>query len=451
MSKRPNMSDKKAQILIAKYIKESGEDFTGNVRGNINWATGEDIQNLKRPTQQDYFDAIHNRQTSPISSETIVIEDNQKALNLIFRNGLNIRDMGNPMYGEEDKTNKKNLGSNITLADAKNNKVCVIYGGDLLGEEWELKKLNNAKIIEQDVYSAGYQEVKSVADDILSDDEKPQQNDTEHVKKALFFALGERVKVLKRDILFTLRFPDVDVYLVNGAQEEKINKYFKIDVLQTIISAINNPRLHYIRGVNTVINVEKKHEGEKSTFATIGLLTNNSLSKARKGQAAMNAVKLNSGENIADVVFVTNTNVAGKKGPKDYYVSSESTFVETPEKKNPAERPRGYNAFSLSMPANREFTVIEGNPPQVEPLEMIVYREHIKNKVMRDVLVRRTEEELTKYDLPENTDPVRRAHLYAVKQGIVKSANARRVVEHTIENNGGEKDGKSMSEMSDNC
>ena len=408
MSTRKNQSDSKTQAIIEKYIRESGEDFTGNLRGNINWATSGEVCGLRRPTAKDYFEAIKKRQSEPISSETIVIGENQKALNLVFRNGLNIRDMGNPMFGEEDKTNKRNLSNNIKIADAENNKVCVIYGGDLLGEEWELKRLNNAKIIEQNIYDSSYQEIKSIANDLLNDDETPREGTTVSIKKALFFALGERVKVLKRDILYTLKYPEVEVYLVNGAQEEKINKYFKIDVLQTVVDMINNPRVHYIKGVNTIVNVEKKNKEGKSNFATIGLLTNNSLSKARQGQATVGAVKLNSGENLADVVFVTNTNVAGKKGPKDYYVSGESMFIETPEKKKPEERPHGYNTFSLRIPANGEVTVIEGgNMPKVNPLEMIVYGEFVKNEAMRELLKRRLTAEINKYALPNGKDPVR--------------------------------------------
>lgn len=434
MANRHNQSPNKGHEVIEKYIKESGEDFTGNVRGNVNWATSEEVNSLKRPTQQDYFDAIHQRQTSPISEETIVVSKEQKALNLIFRNGLNIRDMGNPMFGEEEKTNKKNFGHNITRADTQSNKVCVIYGGDLLGQEWELSNLNNAKIIEQEIPVSAEPSLEGLLDFESSSGEK-QESESIRIKKALFFALGERVKVLKRDLAFALRFPDVDIYLVNGAQEEKINKYFKIDVLETIVSTINNPRLHYIRGINTIINVEKKHENGESTFGTIGLLTNNSLSKSMKGQAAKNAVRMNSGENLADVVFVTNTNVAGKKGPKDYYVSSESTFVETPKKKKPSERPRNYNTFSLRMPANREFTVVEGNIPQVNPLEMIVYSESVKNKVLKDVLLERIEQKIAKNTMYQSTDLVKRANIYASRNGIHPTINEE------------EKDEKSMSDL----
>ena len=425
MPQRKNQGKNKGEAVINLFRKRNGEDLTTNLWKNVNWATADTVEELKGASGQDYFDAIRNRHTSPISEETIVVGPQQKALNLVFRNGLNIRDMGNPMFGEEDKTNKKNLSINIGNADAENNKVCVVYGGDLLGEEWELKRLNNAKIIESTVGDASYQELKSIADEVLADGEKPAKNDTETVKKALYFGLGERVKVLERDILYSLKHPGVDVYLVNGAQEEKINKYFKIDVLQTVVNEIKQKhpeltdRIHYIKGVNTIVNVEKKHEDGKSTFATIGLLTNNSLSKSRKGQAAVNAVKLNSGENMANVVFVTNTNVAGKKGPKDYYVSSESTFIETPAKKNPADRPRGYNVFSLRVPANGEITVIEGaNTPQANPLEMIVYKEFVKNKVMRETLKRRMTEELDKLALPEGKDPVRTIQQYLSKKEV---------------------------------
>lgn len=418
MSTRKNQSENKAQKIIAKYIKYSGEDYTGNLRENMNWATGEEIDNLKRPTSKDFFDEVRNRRTESISDETIVIEENQKALNLVFRNGLNIRDIGNPMFGEENSTNKKNLSNNISLADAQNNKVCVIYGGDLLGEEWELKRLNNAKIIKT-IDDSSYQEMKGILDDVQDDNAKPpKKNDVVYIKKALFFALGERVKVLKRDIVYTLRHPGVDIYLVNGAQEEKINKYFKIDVLKTIVEAINDPRVHYIKGVNTIVNVEKKNKDSASCFATIGLLTNNSLSKAQKGSAVVNAVKLNSGENLADVVFVTNTNVAGKKGPNDYYVSGESTFTETPAKKMPSDRPRGYNTFSLRVPSNGEITVIEGcDMPKENPLEMIVYREFVKNEVMRDTLKRRLASEINVYSLPIGKDPVRSIQQQFARQG----------------------------------
>lgn len=444
MPKLKNKTEQKTEILMDKFMGESGDEYTGSLKENTNWATGEEIKNLKRPTQQDLFNEINNRQTDPVSDKEIVIQPHQKALKLIFRNGLNFRDMGNPMYGEENKTNRKNLSRNIMLADSENNKVVVIYGGDLLGEEWELKYLNNARIIETNIDNASYQEVKSIADKVLKENEKPQKNDVGHVKKALFFALGERVKALKRDIRYILNnHPNVDIYLMNGAQEAKINKYFKINVLQTIVNGINDPRVHYIRGVNTIVNVEQKHEDGTSTCAALGFMTNNSLSKARLGATAKNAVKMNSGENLADAVFVTNTNVAGKKGPKDYYVSSESTFIESVAKKFPAVRPRGYNTFSLTIPANEEVTVVEGSfAPKTNPLEMIVYEEYVRNEIAREVLKRRAIAQIdSEFSLPTSTDPVRKIQ-QSEKYKKVMALRAAKKAEaaKTNENNGGGKD-----------
>ena len=127
MANRKNQSPNKAQEVINKFIKESGEDYTGDLRNNVNWATGDEVKDLKKPNSQDFFDEIKNRTTSPISDEVIYIDKNEQSLNLIFRNSLNIRDMGNPLYGEEDKSNKENLRKNIELANPSENKVCVIY------------------------------------------------------------------------------------------------------------------------------------------------------------------------------------------------------------------------------------------------------------------------------------------------------------------------------------
>lgn len=395
MANRKNQSPNKAQEVINKFIKESGEDYTGDLRNNVNWATGDEVKDLKKPNSQDFFDEIRNRTTSPISDEVIYIDKNEQSLNLIFRNSLNIRDMGNPLYGEEDKSNKENLRKNIELANPSENKVCVIYGGDLLGNEWELKRLNNAKIISQ----ASSKEAQKVESGEFLEDGKEIKDG--EVKKALFFALGEKVKVLKRDIRFALS-QGVDVYLMNGAQEEKINKYFKINVLKTIAKDIDNERLHIIEGVNTIINVAKQ-VGDSYKYSTIGLLTNNSLSKARQGQQAVSGVKMNSGENNADVVFVTNTNVAGKKGKNIYYVSGESTYMNIASKKSPVSAPKFYNTFSLSMNDSHDFVVIEGhNFPSANDLEMKLYTEMKKQQLIKKQIVKNFEQELNETCSHEN-------------------------------------------------
>ena len=90
MAPRKNQSANKQQEILEKYLRESGEDFTTNIRDNVNWATGDEVASLKKPTAMDYFREIRDKTTSPISEEVIVIEEHQNALNLIFRNALNI-------------------------------------------------------------------------------------------------------------------------------------------------------------------------------------------------------------------------------------------------------------------------------------------------------------------------------------------------------------------------
>lgn len=407
-----NQTPSKSAKIIEKYIRESGEDYTGSIRENVNWATGEEVEALSKPTTMDYFNEVRNKRTSPISDVEIVIERHQKALNLIFRNSLSIRDMGNPLYGEEDRSTRKNLSQNIMQSNPSENKVCVIYGGDLLGNEWELKRLNNAKIITQSTMA----ELKQVASDVIGSDKVDEMSTPEVIRKALFYALGEKVKVLKRDVAFALKH-NVDVYLLNGAQEEKINKYFKIDVIATIVKDLEKSypgKIHYIKGVNTIVNVVKQ-TGSAPRYATIGFLTNNSLSKARQGQQAVSGVKMNSGENSADVVFVTNTNVAGKKGTREYYVSGESTYMTIAQKKMPVLSPKHYNTFSLRIPATQEITVIEGlGVPQPNPFEMQVYRELCRQEAIKEVILEGIEETLNTVTAPAKTDPVKTMqHFYS--------------------------------------
>ena len=427
MAPRKNQSANKQEEILKKYLRESGEDFTTNIRDNVNWATGDEVASLKKPTAMDYFREIRDKTTSPISEEVIVIEENQNALNLIFRNALNIRDMGNPLYGEQDKSTRKNLSLNIAKADPAHNKVCVIYGGDLLGTEWELKRLNNAKIITESTTG----ELREVASEVLGDDAVKGVDDPTVIKKALFFALGEKVKVLRRDIKYALSH-NVDVYLINGAQEEKINKYFKINVLRTVIQEIDHPRLHLIEGVNTVVNVAKITKGNNRRYATIGFLTNNSISKARQGQQSVAGVKLNSGENNADVVFVTNTNVAGKKGTNQYYVSGESTYITMAQKKMPLLSPKHYNTFSLRIPKTHEITVVEGhNMPTSVQLEKDIYDEFVKQELIKKQIAATLQSQLDQITKPAHTaDPVKTVQYF---KNRYKSTTSTAVAESSVE------------------
>lgn len=403
MAGRKNQGANKSKEVVDKYFKESGGEENEKFTQTVNWATSEEVASLKKPNTEDFYNEVKERSTSPISEKEIVIENNQKRLNLVFRNALNIRDVGNPQYGEENRANRKNLSVNIEKADPSENKVIVVYGGDLLGTEWELKHLNNAKIIASE-----------------------GKNGT--IKKALFYGLEERVKVLIRDIEFTLSHNNVEVLLLNGAQEHKINSYFKKDILQEVVDRIGSDRVKYVKGVNTILNVAKKAGNGSKTYATIGFQTNNMQSKAKQGQSAVNAVKNNSGENDADVVFVTNTNVSGKKGKNFYFVSSEAKFLNTSKGKFPSLSPKNYNTFSLNLAGPREFTVIQGtNLPKHNFLEQLVYEEMRKSEYIKQVLLENVSKEIDKITSTEqyiNKDLVKTLQYFNKKYEKAKSQQA---------------------------
>lgn len=402
MAGRKNQTPNKQNSILEKFIKWNGEDNVGNLRNNVNWATAEEVEKLRKANTEDFFRAVRSRTTPPVSSQVFTIGEDQRYVSFIFRHSLNIRDMGNPWFGEEDKSDRKELVDSIRRCDPNKNSVCVLYAGDLLGGEWELKRINNAKIISD----SSPEELKGVAEEVYGDGASELKG-AETIRKALYFALAERTRVLERDIRFALA-QGAEVYLFNGAQENKINSYFKINILETVVAHINHPRLHFIEGVNTVVNLEKANAGGNPYYCTVGLLTNNGESKAVNGQSAVGAVMKNSGKNLADIVFATNTNVAGKKGPNLYFPSGQSTYINIAKKKMPVLAPKRYNVFTIALTGNHEFSVIEGPPvPAVNPLEKAVYDEMMRQEYIREIILLDVEKKLTSVTSHQPADPVK--------------------------------------------
>ena len=411
MAGRKNQTPVKTNSILEKFIKWNGEDNVGNLRNNVNWATAEEVEKLRKATTDDFFRAVRSRTTDPVATETFKIGEDQKTISFIFRHSLNIRDMGNPWFGEEDKSDRKELVDSIRRCNPQDNKVCVLYAGDLLGGEWELSRINNAKIISD----SSMDELRGVAEEVYGDGAKELKG-AETIRRALYFALAERTRVLERDIKFALA-QGAEVYLFNGAQENKINSYFKINILRTVCEHINDPRLHFIEGVNTVVNLEKANKGGKPYYCTIGLLTNNGESKAVNGQSAVSAVAKNSGRSLADIVFATNTNVAGKKGPNLYFPSGQSTYINIAKKKMPVLAPKKYNIFTIALTDNHEFSVIEGPPvPKASALEKAVYDEMMRQEYIKQFILMGVEKELERVTSSRPTDPVKTMQYFASRQ-----------------------------------
>lgn len=407
MGLRKNQSIRKAESLVSKFIIENDARDKDEFTNTVTFATQEEIDKFRLPTAKDYFDQIHKRTTKIISKSKIVIDEKQDRLNIIFRNSLNIRDVGNPMFFEENNLNRKNFSTNIIKAGREKNKVCVIYGGDLFGNEWLIKYLNNAPILKDDV---PLEEGQKLSDVILWDDKKKRfeykgeyylkgnviydaRKKDLTIRRALYYGLKDRKNELKKDITFALSH-GVDVYLCDGLQEHKINQYFKINVLSDIVKEMKKPHLYYIPGVNSIINVAKKtKKGE--IYATIGMQTNNSLSKAQTNQSAAQAIAKNCGLNYADVIFCTNTNIAGKIGSNIYVPSGEATYKNTPDKKFPMVSPKGANCFSLSLNGWKDISVIQGNDlPQVNFLEKEIYDEQYKNTIIKNIINEKAKQQL---------------------------------------------------------
>ena len=54
MAGRKNQTPNKQNSILEKFIKWNGEDNVGNLRNNVNWATAEEVEKLRKANTEDF-------------------------------------------------------------------------------------------------------------------------------------------------------------------------------------------------------------------------------------------------------------------------------------------------------------------------------------------------------------------------------------------------------------
>jgi len=378
----------KTDYILDKWYEENFQKKDADKLENykvskVNLATNDVVENLDTPIVDDYVNEVLNKKTKVVSNNTIVIDKNQECLNLIFYCSTNYFDISNPQKGICSGKNEDIIANLASINP--NGKTVVIFGGDLLGEEWQIKYLKNAKI----------------------------QNN-----KALYFGLNKRKARLIRDIKKFFLYADkigvdIDLYLMRGYQEHFICKELNRDVLQEVNEELSakymrgkESRLKYLdEGVSLTLNVVKKKKN-KTFNATIGLQTNmrnKSLTASGETSASYNY----NGALPADIKFVCNGNFAGKLDNNTYHVSGQSQFLRTTKGKKPTLAPKGYDVFTVYVEGEKELTVQEGGAnifPEGLEVQNEIYKAEKKREYLLDVCNKLVENQLKNVSLIEEKE-----------------------------------------------
>lgn len=364
--KGPFTNPIKENYILEKFYEENflkkEASFLENFKvSKVNLAKNDVVENLDSASVDDYVNEVLKKKRDVVSSETITLSKTNECLNLIFYCSTNYFDIENPQKGICSGKNEEIL-RNLSEVNPLG-RTAVIFGGNLLGEEWQLKYLKNARI----------------------------ENN-----KALYFGLNKRKYRLIRDIkkFFTISEKlglSLDLYLMRGFQENFIIKELNRDIMDEVYNELklrysdeNGQRLHYLDGGSSLaLNVVKKNKNHSSFTATIGLQTSmNNKSLTAKGEDS--ASKKNRTLPV-DATFVCNGNYCGKLDDFTYHVSGQSQYLRTSKNNTQRLAPKGYNVFTVYLENDNELTIQEGGS-NIYPIELSAQKALFKETKKTDLL-----------------------------------------------------------------
>lgn len=364
--KGPFTNPIKENYILEKFYEENflkkDVAFLENFKvSKVNLAKNDVVENLDPASVDDYVSEVLKKKRDVVSDETIELNKDDECLNLIFYCSTNYFDIDNPQKGICSGKNEEIL-KNLSEVNV-NGKTAVIFGGNLLGEEWQLKYLKNARI----------------------------ENN-----KALYFGLNKRKYRLIRDIkkFFTISERlglNIDLYLMRGFQENFIIKELNRDIMEEVYCELKNKfldengcKLHYLDGGSSLaLNVVKKNKNRTNFTATIGLQTSmNNKSLTAKGEDS--ASRKNRTLPV-DATFVCNGNYCGKLDDFTFHVSGQSQYLRTSKNNTQSLAPKGYNVFTVYLENDNELTIQEGGY-NIYPQSLNIQKENYKEAKKTDLL-----------------------------------------------------------------
>lgn len=414
----PNMSGKKAQNLIEKYFdanitmehKKSNES-----KRTLAGLTAEEVNEITFANKLDYVRQVEEKAKEGIGPE-ICLAEGQSGFNIVFYNDTNYYDMARPqsqidILGKREKIKKQLKKVN------KEEKVVVVFGGNLLGEEWKLANLRNALVLETKEYTdlidaiikseIDSESKNKIAHSLETLEEPADEETSKKVERIVgYWGIKKRTAQLRNDIRTYLSvareldIKDFQIILMNGAQEHKVKQKFNLDVLDKVYNELKekHPNIVYVnQGVNVIFPVFTNNKGEKSFHISLNVQTN-SRTKAKKASSVLAASDRENGPTNACVCF--RLNVANFSGCYQgvFYPTGQSMFNKASKGDNPERAPQDRDVYHIDITGNDKCEVTRGGAVNFADyaLEKALKEELLKRDCIKEIIMEIYENKLSK-------------------------------------------------------
>ena len=406
-----NMSGKKANSMITKFYEANiTEEYKNSeeMKKTIAGLTAEELDEIVFASKRNYVQVVENKLKSGIGPE-IVLPEGAASFNLAFYNDTNYYDLARPQGDIDIHDKRERIRKQLSKVD-KSQKVIIVFGGNLLGEEWKLANLRNASVLEvneitEEVVAALSKSKKLSSDEIadiehaISTGEEPQDPEvrTRVERIVAYWGLKKRLEQLRNDIITyfsvakKLDIHDIDIVLLNGAQEHEIRKRFNFDPLEKVFNSIKKhySSVSYVdEGVNVIFPIFTNGKGKNSHHISLNIQTN-SLTKAKKAASVERASDIDSGHSDSSATF--RLNVANFSGYYNgvFYPTGQALFDKTKRGALPNLAPRDRDVYHIDITGDELCEITRGGSYDLREyeLERRLREEKLKQQCIKQLLM----------------------------------------------------------------
>lgn len=405
----PNMSGKKAENLIEKYFEANitaEHKKSNDVKRTLAGLTADEVNEITFANKIDYIHQVDEKTKEGIGPE-ICLKEGQTGFNIIFYNDTNYYDLARPQSQIDILDKRARIRKQLEKVNNKE-KVIVVFGGDLLGEEWKLANLRNALVLETKEYTDLLNAIlnseidensKKKITHSLETLEDPTDEDTiKKVERIVgYWGIKKRTAQLRNDIRTymsvarELELTDFEIILMNGSQEHKIKQKFNLDVLEKVYNELKDkfPNITYVdQGVNVIFPVFTNNKGPKSLHISLNVQTN-SRTKAKKANSVMLASDRENGPTNACICF--RLNVANFSGCYQgvFYPTGQSMFNKASKGDNPVRAPQDRDVYHIDITGNDKCEVTRGGSIDLDTytLEKTLNEELLKRQCIMEIIM----------------------------------------------------------------
>ncbi len=330
-------------------------------------STVEIAENTQRGTESNYRENIKTKQTSKISSQEIVLENEDPSLQMIFICNTSCLDSSNYQHGIVDGSYLQNYKEMVKGLDRQNGKI-VVYMTNFMGKEWKysdlLKEIDRIRI-EKGLNATSIDDLKKIVRN--------------------YYGINKRKQVNTKILKALLKSGVDEIYLMKGDDEFAILKATGRDICQEMLNEVNDDKIKYIpEGTATKINIVKKTKSKKNMYVTMKLDNNNATKSAKSSYGEKPEDYY---EDRADVTFKIGGNfTAAQKHLNVFYPSSQSTFQNTTKGKNPKFMFNEGNIYQLIVENNHDVSVVINPKNLYDDDYKLINKIYTEKKLRKEVI-----------------------------------------------------------------